>query len=95
MRLKFFNTNIIRSRAVFAVTKGKYVGDFYVVYDIEENDISFIVLPDFNLVRLDKDSVDIALKNGILDRIKILPQNIFDHIVTEFLGRQKLNDSTH
>jgi len=87
---KLFVSDQIKARTLFAVTKGKFVGDFYLVYEIGETEISFIALPDFQLIKLSKQKVDNALKKGILDMVRILPKDVFKHIVTEYLGRKRL-----
>ena len=85
--LKYKNRKL-HKRGLYAITTGDYIGQFFVF--IEEIDKKgtkvhkILSLPDMQLQYISDQHVKQGLKSGILDLIRILPKNIYNHCCKEF-----------
>ena len=80
MLLKIFKKiqfKTYKKGALFAILKGKYAGEFWVVIENDDNEYRFLSLP--NLVKRNAPvgKVDIGINCKIMDFIQNLPNKVF------------------
>ena len=75
---KLFKTNHPRYRQSYAVTGGKYLGEFFVYMEQNESDIIFLSLPSMDKRYVPKDKFEYGIKNKILDPVDRLPKDVYN-----------------
>lgn len=83
----------LKERALYACTAGERIGNFYLPYHTDPItlDTTFIILPDFESVKLSQSTITLGLSSGVLDLVEVFKPKIYDHICKEFEGRKKSN----
>ena len=66
-----------KKRQVYAVTGGKYVGQFFVYITQNEHDYVFLSLPDMEQVTVPCDKFRFGIDNKILDPVSVLPKKVY------------------
>ena len=66
-----------KSRHVYAVTKGDYLGEFFVYMTKEEGSYIFLSLPDFRVRKVPVNDFDNGVEQGVLDMVERLPRSVY------------------
>lgn len=61
----------------FAVLRGKYGGEFWVLINVNEKDYDFLSLPDMLKRNAPHEKLDMGINNKIIDFIQNLPCKVF------------------
>ncbi len=96
--MMFFKKNkqLVQLKAMYAITKGVHLGDFYVFYGKEIHELGlpskyeFVQLPDFKPISLTEKEVIEGLKEKVLDFVTILKPKAFATLIAEFQFRNNL-----
>ena len=64
-------------RAVYAVTGGKYLGEFLVFMEKTNDDVCFLSLPKMKTRKISIDNYLYGVDNKILDKVEKLPHKIY------------------
>jgi hypothetical protein len=88
--MKLFKRKL-KKRDMYAVTAGKYLGDFIVFEDNKSTKGTYpiIVLPDLVSQKLDEKIVQEGFDKGILDFVKRLPSAVYIEIIKQIDIKQK------
>lgn len=66
------------NRKIYAVTSGKYLGQFFVYMDKIDDNIVFLSLPDMDKVTVTTEKFNFAIENKILDPVEDVPKEIYN-----------------
>ena len=66
-----------KKRNVYAVTKGDYLGEFFVYMDKEESSYVFLSLPDFRIRKVPINDFDSGVDEGVIDMVERLPRSVY------------------
>ena len=66
-----------KNRHVYAVTKGDFLGEFFVYMDQEESSYIFLSLPDFRIRKVPINDFDSGVEQGVLDLVERLPNSVY------------------
>ena len=80
MLQKIFKVNSFKSYRkgdFFAVIKGKYGGEFWVLVRVNEQDYDFLSLPNMVKRNAPLEKLDAGINNKIIDFIQNLPNKVF------------------
>tara|TARA_Y100000310_G_C20684897_1_gene818352 strand:- start:1242 stop:1535 length:294 start_codon:yes stop_codon:yes gene_type:complete len=83
---KIFDTTHPKHRQSYAVTGGKYLGEFFVYMEQTETDVIFLSLPSMDKRLIPKDKFQYAIKNKILDPVEKIPTNIYNLCKEHYKG---------
>ena len=88
--MKLFKRKL-KKRDMYAVTAGKYLGDFIVFGDNKpiNSMYSVVILPDLTSQRLDEKIVQEGFDKGILDFVKRLPSAVYAEIMKQIEHKEK------
>ena len=77
----------IKSRGIYAVTAGQYLGQFFVFINTETDVYEVLSMPDNIPMKINKKDIEEGLKNNILDYIETLPKNVYEIACAEYVHR--------
>ena len=66
-----------KKRHVYAVTKGDYIGEFFVYMDEQKSSYVFMSLPDFHIRKVPVNDFDNGVEQGVLDMVERLPRSVY------------------
>ena len=66
-----------KKRYIYAVTKGDYLGEFFVYMDERESSYVFMSLPDFRIRKVPVNDFDNGVEQGVLDMVERLPRSVY------------------
>ena len=72
---------------MYAVTKGTFIGEFFVFMETLPEHYKILSLPDFKLRKIEKKFIIEAIKRDILDLVKILPKTAYYTCKSEYMHR--------
>lgn len=61
----------------FAILKGKYAGEFWILMSDTEKNFNFLSLPDMKKIEVPKEKIDIGINLKIMDFIQNIPNKVF------------------
>lgn len=62
----------------YAITQGKYKGNFFVYMQHDSDTFNFLSLPDMDCVEIPADVFKQGIQSKIVDHIEVLPDNIYN-----------------
>jgi hypothetical protein len=80
MLLKIFNfkkNTSCKKGDFFAILKGKYAGEFWVLINDNEKEFNFLSLPNLKKRSAPKEKIDIGINLKIMDYIQNIPNKVF------------------
>ena len=69
--------DIPKRRAVYAVTKGDYLGEFLIYVEETDSVYCFLSLQDMHVREIPKADTVSGLQEGILDKVETLPRDVY------------------
>ena len=69
---------------MYAVTGGKYLGEFFVFVEKSKNMYIFISLPKLEHREVPHDKFVIGIKDKILDKVEKLPDDVFETCLAQY-----------
>ena len=69
---------------VYAVTGGRYLGEFFIFIEKVNGTYEFVTLPKLEPRSVSHDKFVIGIDNKILDRIENLPDKIFEMCLAQY-----------
>ena len=66
-----------RSRTLYACTGGKYLGEFFVYMEEQDQVYVFLSMPSMEPRRVPKDKYAVAISNNILDPVEKMPRDVY------------------
>jgi hypothetical protein len=72
-------------RSVYAVTGGKYLGEFFVFMEKTDDSVCFLSLPKMKVRKIPIDNFLFGVDNKILDKIEKLPRNIYKTCRSQYI----------
>lgn len=81
----------IKQRKLFAVSQGKFIGDFYIFTSNlpdEANNYNVVILPELTLKPIPKEYIDHGIKIGVLEFVERLDKSTYNTIMEEVEKRQ-------
>ena len=72
-----FNIGHPKKRQVYAVTGGKYLGEFFIYIEQREGDLLFLSLPSMERRAVPSDKFEFAIANKILDPVENLSKDMY------------------
>ena len=67
-----------RSRDLYAVTQGEYLGEFFVYMEQVGGSYYFLSLPDMYIRSVPKDDLVTGIGTGVLELVEQLPVGVYD-----------------
>jgi len=67
-----------KSRQLYAVTGGKYLGECFLYIKTKNNDLHFLSLPSMESRVVTVEKFEYGLRNKILDPIEIIPVTVYN-----------------
>lgn len=62
---------------MYAVTAGKYLGEFFVYIDQDANFVRFLSLPSMEPREVPRDKFDIGIEESILEPVEIMSRDMY------------------
>ena len=66
------------NRKIYAVTGGKYLGQFFVYMEEHETHVTFLSIPSMEKIDVSKEKYNFAIENNILDPIENVPSDVYN-----------------
>lgn len=73
-----------RKPYLYAVTKGKYLGELLVFIEIKNSNYAFLALPEMKIREIPTDKFDFGIKNKIVDVVEKLPSYVHRTCVKQY-----------
>lgn len=73
-----------RSRQVYAITGGKYLGEFFVYINQSEREINFLSIPKMEKRHVTKEKFYFGLTNKIVDPVEKIPPEVYELCKEEY-----------
>jgi len=80
--------------STYAVTGGKYLGEFFVFMEIVGNDHTFLSLPDMKIRSVPKDKLITGIEHKVLQFQEILPINVLQVCKAQY-EKSKTNSKSY
>lgn len=81
-----------KERQVYAVEAGDYVGQMFVVVDIQEGSVGCLRLPDVENIKVPKVDFERGRNIGILRYIERLPQTVYSVSKAQYYKNEDSNN---
>lgn len=91
MFLKFLNKHP-KTKLIYAVTGGKYLGELLVFMEAEGDSYFFLTLPDMQIREIPKEKFEFGLKENIVDIVKKIPSYVYKVCKAQYI-KNKSSDS--
>lgn len=69
---------LCKKRDMFAVQTGDYVGQMFIVVDVDVDNIGCLSVPDMKNVKVPIDSFEIGRNNDIIKFVERLPRSVYE-----------------
>lgn len=66
------------NRKIYAVTGGKYLGQFFVYMEEHKAHVTFLSLPSMDKIDVSKEKYTFAIENKILDPVENIPSDVYN-----------------
>lgn len=73
---KFKQNKDCKKGDFFAILKGKYAGEFWVLIDDSDKNFNFLSLPDIKKREVPKEKIDVGINLKIMDFIQNIPNKV-------------------
>ena len=84
-----------KSRFLYAVTGGTYLGELLVYIESTESSYGFLSLPEMKIRDIPQDKFNFGLENKIIDIVKKLPKNVFNVCKKQYIKNKAVfNNAT-
>jgi hypothetical protein len=67
----------IKLGSCFAVLKGDYYGEIFVLFEYDNDSYKFVSLPTMKVREVKKEKFNIGISDKIIEYFKILPKNVY------------------
>ena len=75
-------------RNVYAVTGGKYLGEFFVFMERSNDIVYFLSLPKLEVREIPVDNYLYGTDNKILDKVERLPRNVYNLCKAQYIANK-------
>ena len=83
---KIFKSSHPIKRQLYAVTGGKYLGEFFVFIEESDTDMLFLSLPSMEKRAVPRDKFNMGINTKILDPVEKLSNNMYDLCKAQYKG---------
>lgn len=75
-----------RTKTVYAVTKGAYLGEMFILVENDKStkEYGFLSLPDMHVRRVPYEKFDLGISNKIIDVVKKIPSDVYKTCVKQY-----------
>ena len=80
----FFRSKHPRDRQIYAVTGGKYLGEFFVYIEQDIQVVRFLSLPSMEVRNIPKDKFEFGIEKSILEPVEIMSRDVFSVCKTQY-----------
>lgn len=86
----FFNKHP-KKGCVYAITKGKFIGELFVYIEQKQTDFMFLSLPTMAIRDVPQDKFDMGLKSKIIDIVEKLPKEVYTVCINQYRKNLTMN----
>jgi hypothetical protein len=81
-----------KPRSIYGVSKGKYLGEFFVYIESDKDNIHFLALPKMTPRKIPIKKFTEGLSSGVLEFQEILPKKVYNTCKEQYERNKKSNN---
>lgn len=78
--------------AAYGVSAGRFVGEFFILMDCTETDVTFLSLPDMKIREITVEQFNTGVDNKIIEFQELLPDDVKQACIQQYEAAKKSNN---